>query len=632
MSYTNYNSDVFDKYINKKDYFGAANYLRSTKPTTVVGQRKVNDYIKRLEREGNIQEALYNRMDNNTKQAYDFIKAYDSGNTNPISNGEYKNMYADNYSNAINGFSGQAIIRTNTERIKGQFAPISSLSFYIEDKDILDDFNSNLGIQDIRNNNLNIKFEQIKDNQGYKLTINKDNPNFLKVYDAVRKTRYDDSADTGFWDRIINSFKRRPTSIRIEGNVDEKILSALSGGYSDNNALSNPITSRVSQETYSQLRDKGYNIDAAIATRDNIFNNNKQLKESVSQVASQYKKTYGEDELNLDALDRELDEINDAREKVNEFNAQEQERHNTRKQKLVTTGFLSAYHVALQDAYNEGKIKPATYEALLEESDNQYNRVLIGSDWAQSEVYSWDLDSGEGKILKRTDNDKIPDLQAEFEIALHDNRVNKQLAYMGGELGTLITIYAKPSSEKNNNTYSTKNGEKNKQIFLKGIFSGTYEDAYKLDTKVQAMTENEDMQYYGYSKSVSDTEKVGYDDNGQPYAKTFDSATKQWYKHYISEEQILDKLDDNLIIENTVLKAMENDDGNKDDTYYTTIFDAFAKKAMIDKLSEEMYPEKERIKYKNNMYQRMLNLLVKYKNLQNLSLNDDDKEENEEDN
>lgn len=627
MGYINYNADTFDKYINKKDYFGAANYLRSTKPATLDGQKKVNDYIKRLEREGNIQEALYNRMDNNTKQAYDFIKAYDSGNTNPISNGDYKNMYADNYSNVINGFSGQQIIRTNTEFHKGQFAPISSLSFYIKDEDVLDDFSSNLGIQDIRNNKLNINFEQIEGNQGYKLTIAKDNPNFLKVYDAVRKTRYDDSADTSFWDSIVNMFRRRPTSIRIEGNVDEKLLSMISDGQSNDNVFSNTVTDKTYNGYVEQLLAKGYNEDKAYSTVDNIFENDKQLKEQTSQVASQYKKTYKEGELNLDALDRELDEIDDAREKVNEFNEQEQERHDTRKQKLVTTGFLSAYHVALTDAYNAGKIKPATYKALLEESDNQYNRVLVGSDWTQSEVYSWDLDSDEGRLLKRTDNDDIPDLQAEFEIALNDNRVTKQLAYMGGELGTLITIAGKPSSEKNNDDYSTKKGEKNKLIFLKGVFSGTYEDAYKLDTKTQAMTENEDMQYYGYSKKVSDTEKVGYDDNGQAYSKTFDPTTKQWYTHYITEEQILNKLNDNLIIENTVLKAMENDDGNKDITYYNAIFDAFAKQAMIERLPEDVYPEKERIKYKNDIYQRMLKLLARYKYIQDTSLNDDEEDE-----
>lgn len=617
MAYTNYNKDVFNKYINKKDYFGAADYLRSFKAKTVDGQKQINGYIKQLERDGNIQSALYGRMDNDTKQAYDFIKAYDNGDTNPISNNEYKNIYADNYSNTINGFSGQHIIRTNTDILKKDFMPISSLSFYIEDKDVLDNFSSNLGIQDIRNNELNINFEQIKGNQGYKLTIDKDNPNFLKVYDAVRKTRHDDSVYSNFWDRLIDNLTRseRHASIRIEGTVDENIAKGLSN-FTDITALNTYNISNVggqyNHNVHSDLSNYNYRNDVQKAHNIPI------------------KKTYAEGELNLDALNKELDEINDAREKVKRFNEQEQERLSTRKQKIVTTGFLSAYHVALTDAYNAGKIKSTEeYNRLLNASDEQYNRVLVGSDWTQAEVYSWDLDSNEGKLLKRTDNAKIPDLQAEFEIALNDNRVQKQLAYMGGELGTLITIIGKPSSEKNNDDYSTKKGEKNKQIFLKGVFSGTYEDSYKLDTKTQAMTENEDMQYYGYSKSVSDTERVGYDNNGQAYSTTFDPITKQWYTHYITEEQILNKLNDNIIIENTVLKAMENDDGNKDINYYNTIFDAFAKQAMLERLPEGVYPEKERIKYKNDIYQRMLKLFAKYKYMQDTSLNDDEEDEND---
>ena len=639
-----YNEEKFNNFISKKDYFGAANYLKGIKVEGYDKQREAYSLINDLEREGNIRESLYGRMDVRTQQAYDFINAYDGNDVIPYSQGNYTNTYGDIYNNKINGLIGTR--RKSGSTKIDEIYPIKSLSFYITDTAVLDQFRTNANIDDLRNNELGINFEQLKNNQGYKLTIDKDNPNLLKVYSAIKKTRnengmhwYDYLTNTSFYKSfgyMVNTIMGRDAEvpnelrddIKIEGNVDVNMIDNLTD-FRDNAYDS---ANAIYQNYIDEYKQKFPNLNNASIEKLADDATNVLLRQNgLSNMGVLNDKTkISEDDLNLNLLDDALDEIENARNIVNDFNEKEDERkNNVLLKNLHVTPFLTSGQAKAYDDLNAGKIKPTEYDNISERIQTACNRILANCDLTQYEVYSYNLDSDEGVRLSRTDNVDIPELQAEMLIAAKEGRLEQSVAYNGGDIGTSFRIIGKTSSKQNDDNFSTKKGEKDKRIFVKGLFNENYEDSIKHDTKAQAMVKNADMQEYAYATAISDTEKVGYDINGQPYRKYVNPYTKKWEIQPISEQEVLDKLHDNIIAENTVFEAMARDNGDKDDNFYTSVFDAFAEEAAEDKMPIGYSLDIDRIKYKNSLYQRMMYIFNKYMRLRNSDSIVDDEFDNQ---
>lgn len=251
--------------------------------------------------------------------------------------------------------------------------------------------------------------------------------------------------------------------------------------------------------------------------------------------------------------------------------------------------------------------------------EKTYDTLINQADFTQKEVYAWSADSGEGVNLKSVKNELIPDLKGEVMAAMHDNRLTYSLCVSDGELGTLITIAPKAQSGDDKTDWSKKKGEVQKQIWIKGLFEGTAEKAFESDTKTKAARDNADMKKFNYELSLVNGKTVGYKPGTGAYSKTTDKNGNTIYNS-ISEEEMIHNLNENNIIEEGALAALNslNNDSNNYNT--SNIMDRINSLAIS--ATNELYPQgsatdTEREYYANEIYRTMANLVARYNKLQN---------------
>lgn len=92
-----FNEQTLDRYFKNRDWSGAADYLSTLRATTPQQQNELDDKIKELRRQGEIQSALLQNMSTNQQDAFNFIRAYDGKTIIP------KNSYGSQYTALLNG-------------------------------------------------------------------------------------------------------------------------------------------------------------------------------------------------------------------------------------------------------------------------------------------------------------------------------------------------------------------------------------------------------------------------------------------------------------------------------------------------------------------------------------------------
>lgn len=92
-----FNEQTLDRYFKNRDWSGAADYLSTLRAITPQQQNELDDKIRELRRQGEIQNALLQNMSINQQDAFNFISAYDGKNIIP------KNSYGSQYTALLNG-------------------------------------------------------------------------------------------------------------------------------------------------------------------------------------------------------------------------------------------------------------------------------------------------------------------------------------------------------------------------------------------------------------------------------------------------------------------------------------------------------------------------------------------------
>lgn len=332
-------------------------------------------------------------------------------------------------------------------------------------------------------------------------------------------------------------------------------------------------------------------------------------------------KIYSTDEFNYSNLEAAMDEVNKANEIYTTVN-ENKEKEQTFTTETVVTQFLGAGHADAFKALQQGRIDRITYDKIVKNWEDAYDRLISGADFTKHEVYAWSADSGTGVNLTKVDNENVPDLKGEVLLAMKEGRVSKSLCVKDGEIGTLLTIT--PQTD-NNGEWSEGKGDVQKQIFIQGLFEGTAEQAFEADTKSKAARQNADMKRWNYEQKLSSGVTVGYSE-GSPYIKSPD-ANGNMSIAAISEEDMIRNLNENAILESSVLEVLANIDENGELPYQTingkrvrptitSMLNAYSVAA-----TNELYPkgsttERERIQYQNNMYNAMMSLYNRYYNYQ----------------
>ena len=585
----NIDKQVLQSYYDSRNYAAAAEYLRMATAKDYISQQQLNAHIRQLERDAAIQNSIYANLDNNQKEAYEFMQGLNGNgsiprNQNIMINGiqtKQTNNYGTNYlayMNSLKSNDGTALDR---------------IAVNINSDDDLALLTSTLGFNNINSNDMGLSYQALE-NGKHRVIISRDNKNLYKVLNAVN-----DISSRNGWD-IANNIAGKTIIMGGTGAAAGAPFSAVG-------AIPGAIVGGV-VGFVGGIGEEIYNA---------VSNANKFDIYGVAPDGTIYSK----DDFNYENLEAAMNEVNKANKiysAINENKAKEQ----TFTTETVVTQFLGAGHADAFKALQQGKIDQTTYDKITKNWEDAYDRLVSGADFTKHEVYAWSADSGKGINLEKVDNINIPDLKGEVLLAMKEGRVSKSLCVKDGEIGTLLTIT--PQTDKDGN-WSDAKGDIQKQIFIQGLFEGTAEQAFEADTKTKAARQNADMKRWNYEQKLSSGVTVGYSE-GTPYIKAPDENGNMAISA-ISEDDMVRNLNESAILENSVLEILANLDEN-DELPYQTINGKRVRPSIEYMLTaysiaatNEMYPkgsttERERIQYQNNMYNAMKSLYDRYYNYQ----------------
>ena len=580
---------ILQQYYDSRNYAAAAEYLKTATAKDYRSQQQLNAHIRQLERDAAIQKSIYNGLDDNQKEAYAFMQGLNGVGTIPRNrtitiNGvktKEVNRYGTNYLNYINSLKSND--GTTLDRI----------AIDINSEDDLSRLTSTLGLQNINSNDMGISYQPLV-NGKHRIILSRDNKNLYKVLSAVENI----SSRSG-WD-ILNNIVEKTVLGTGMGAAGGAVVGVVGAGPGAVVGAGVGLGTGIGEEIVNSLIGSDrFNI-YGVAPSGNV---------------------YSTDEFNYDNLEAAMEEVSKANDIYSDINLVK-ESQQTFTTKTVVTQFLGAGHAEAFKALKQGKIDQATFDKIAQNWEDAYDRLISGADFTKHEVYAWSADSGEGVNLTKVDNADVPDLKGEVLLAMKEGRVSKALCIKDGEIGTLLTI--DPQKDKDGN-WSKGKGDIQKQIFIQGLFEGTAEQAFEADTKSKAARQNADMKRWNYEQKLSTGVTVGYSE-GSPYMKAPDAKGNMSISS-ISEEDMVRNLNENAILENSVLEVLANIDENGELPYQTingrrvrptieSMLNAYSIAA-----TNELYPkgsttERERIQYQNNMYNAMQALYNRYYNYQ----------------
>ena len=583
------NQQILQQYYDSRNYAAAAEYLKTATAKDYRSQQQLNAHIRQLERDAAIQKSIYNGLDDNQKEAYAFMQGLNGVGTIPRNrtitiNGvktQEVNRYGTNYLNYINS------LKSNDG------TALDRIAIDINSEDDLSLLTSTLGLQNINSNDMGISYQPLV-NGKHRIILSRDNKNLYKVLSAVENI----SSRSG-WDIVDNIAEKTALGTGM-GTVGGSFIAGVGALPGAVVGAGVGLGTGVGEEIVNSLIGSDrFNI-YGVAPSGNV---------------------YSTDEFNYDNLEAAMEEVSKANDIYSDINLVK-ESQQTFTTKTVVTQFLGAGHAEAFKALQQGKIDPTTYDKIAQNWEDAYDRLISGADFTKHEVYAWSADSGKGVNLTKVDNADVPDLKGEVLLAMKEGRVSKALCIKDGEIGTLLTI--DPQKDKDGN-WSKGKGDIQKQIFIQGLFEGTAEQAFEADTKSKAARQNADMKRWNYEQKLSTGVTVGYSE-GSPYMKAPDAKGNMFISS-ISEEDMVRNLNENAILENSVLEVLANIDENGELPYQTingrrvrptieSMLNAYSIAA-----TNELYPkgsttERERIQYQNNMYNAMQALYNRYYNYQ----------------
>ena len=580
---------ILQQYYDSRNYAAAAEYLKTATAKDYRSQQQLNAHIRQLERDAAIQKSIYNGLDDNQKEAYAFMQGLNGVGTIPRNrtitiNGvktQEVNRYGTNYLNYMNS------LKSNDGTV------LDRIAIDINSEDDLSLLTSTLGLQNINSNDMGISYQPLV-NGKHRIILSRDNKNLYKVLSAVESI----SSRSG-WDIVDNIAGKTAlgTGMGAAGGAAVGVVGTGPGALVGAGV---GLVTGIGEEIYNSVTNSNRFDIYGVAPSGNV---------------------YSTDEFNYDNLEAAMEEVSKANDIYNDINLVK-ESQQTFTTKTVVTQFLGAGHAEAFKALQQGKIDPTTYDKIAQNWEDAYDRLISGADFTKHEVYAWSADSGKGVNLTKVDNADVPDLKGEVLLAMKEGRVSKALCIKDGEIGTLLTI--DPQKDKNGE-WSKGKGDIQKQIFIQGLFEGTAEQAFEADTKSKAARQNADMKRWNYEQKLSTGVTVGYSE-GSPYMKAPDAKGNMFISS-ISEEDMIRNLNENAILENSVLEVLANIDENGELPYQTingrrvrptieSMLNAYSIAA-----TNELYPkgsttERERIQYQNNMYNAMQALYNRYYNYQ----------------
>lgn len=264
-----FNKQVFEELLNNRDYFGAAKYLEDRPAPTYQQQVELNERIAKYKREGELQASYLEKLQNNQKSidAYHFIQGIDNNGAIPHlrfdRNGDprldTRNSFGDEYVNLVNS------LRVNADNPNKPNAKINAIKLAIP-YDKIDDYTDNLGIQNLKDNNLGIKYTI--DNKGnHYVEADIDNKSLYKMLDAAYKL--DSTRDKIWYNPTLDVYDGGRPNYTIKGIGDGFEVNESEFNAGNLVSLKNLVNNARNiydrdQKIYNQKMEEGYTEEITV--------------------------------------------------------------------------------------------------------------------------------------------------------------------------------------------------------------------------------------------------------------------------------------------------------------------------------------------------------------------------------
>lgn len=571
-----YNEQVLNSYFQRNDLYGAADYLSKCKAKDIKSQVELNARIRQLRKDAEIQKAYVNKLDQTGKDAFFFVNGL---NNNKIVHTEYDqsgniinntaNSYGDKYTNIINN------LKVNEDDKVAAGKNIHSIQLKWEDEENFNTFINGLGIKDVNNNTLGLKYSIDKEGS-HIVEIPVNNTNLSKVLKTAN------NVDDNYWLNVA-------AATATGGAAGAGIGSIVPG-------LGTGIGAAVGAGISG--------VAAAFGTEPKAY--------TITGIGNGF--TAPADAFNSNTLDDLIDLVDEA-EEIEQGNKNKIQSVELAEE-IQISQFLGAGHAQAFQAYNSNAITLEQYNKIVEERAKTYNRLLSHVDLTQYEVYKAEQSKEGNFIMKRMDDNKERgDLMKILSAALNDNRVTYSAGIKGGETGTYITIAAGTDS---NGNLSQGETEQLTHIFVPGLFKSSCDEVINSDTKTMAARDNADMKRFQYGKRLHNGIYVGYDTEHGHYSINTDDEGNE-VKQSISESEMLQHLNREHIIDTSVDQILMKLDDPDNKVDIDKLCKLAANVGTNDLYPEGAYTRRERIYQQDLLFKDIYALL-------NLYINDENKE------
>lgn len=568
-----YSEQILDSYFQNNDLYGAADYLSKFKAKDARSQLELNNRIRQLRKDAEIQKAYTSQLDQEGKDAFYFTNGLKNGNiphTTYDNNGQMinntANSYGDKYIDIINNLK---IDEDFNSKVKGQH--VNKISLVWNNNEAYNSFLNNLGIKDIKNNDLGIIDGTYK---GVTRTnIDTNNPNLVKILKAAKNV-------DNYWSNIASN--------AAKGAIGGGALGLTAG-------TAFPVIGNVLGTAV------GSGVGALIYGVGAAFDKSPYTIEGFAHKGSygRYTKYF-----NSDTLDDLIDLVDEAE----EIDKENKEKIQTVKttEEIEISQFLGAGHAQAFQAYTSGAITLDQYNKIVEERTKTYDRLLTHVDLTQYEVYKAEQSDEGNFVMQQMDNKERGNLMQILSVALHDKRVSYAAAMKGGEVGTYITIAAGTDS---NGNLSSGNAEQFTRIFVPGLFKSSCDEVINSDTKTMAARDYADMKRFQYGKRLHDGTYVGYNDAEGHYSITKDENGNE-IKQPISKDEMLQNLNRDHIIDMSVDRIIFQLDNVDNEINIEDLCKLAANAGTNDLYPEGVYTRNERIYQQQLLYNDIYELIM----------------------
>lgn len=523
---------------DNRNWGEAIKYLQSFPAKNATAQIRVNKRIDQLKILQAKDKSWFDKTDQDTQQAYMLHNALQNNGALPrdrdlkwtdASGKEHiehqRNKFGTEYIDAIN-----SLVSKDNKKI-------NKIAIEISNDDYLKSMGELLGVDDFNNNNLGIGLVHTSDGKK-RLEVSLNNNNLYKVVNAANKV-----TSNGSTGEIIDRIGQNIISFGIGGASVGAFFEGVGAIPGALIGASAGLIKGVGEEIYNSV-----NVDTNVQIKGIDSDNN----------------IIDKSDFNYNDLKKAIGVINTAEELYNNsYKGIKEQSEQSVTTDIEVTQFYGLGHAEAYKAMQENKLSSTEYDKVTERWKEAYKSLLNTGGIVDKEVYAWKYGAeGDkpktGQNLTRINNEDLPNLQGEIMLAMKEDRLDMNLATMGGELGTLITISPKHNNEK----WSKKKGEEQTKIFVKGLYEESAEKMIERSTKTQAAKLAYDMKKDNYELTLDSGRTVGYESGYGAYTAYIDPKDSKVKRQLLSDEQFAGYLNEHFIIKDVANNAIANMNSN----------------------------------------------------------------------